>query len=204
VVSCGGSVTTPTTQPAPVPTDDPEPVTTQTMLAGTALGGTLPYGSRVTVKAGVTTADSGQALVNVPVSVCLRAAPATTDRCSTLTTDAGGSVGYTLTLQGRTSVYVRYAGSTTTAASKSATATYRVMPKVTPHGGRRQVTAAVAPGTALLTLDRWTGHAWKTVRTIRAAAGRATFARLPAGQYRVRTAATATLLATVSPTVRAT
>jgi type VII secretion-associated serine protease mycosin len=207
LVTCGESTPTtePTTQPTTTPTTAPAaPVATR--LALTTSGGQYGYGSKVTVKARLVQAGNGSALSGVAADLCVKAAPAGSFRCTAATTAADGSVGITLTLQGLTSVYVSYAGSDAAAAATSATATYRVNPKLTPKGGRGVVTATVLPGGGRsVTLDRWNGKTWQAVKSAKstgAATGKVSFTKLKAGSYRVRTAATSTLVAVASAPVR--
>ena len=202
VVTCPGQPT-PNIDPTPTPTPTTPVATATRLIAG---GGTFGYRSKVTASARVVTAAAGKAVANAPVSVCVAAVPTAVFRCTTLTTGADGSVRYTLTLQGQTALYVSYPGSPTTGRSRSATATYRVTPRLTPHGTRGVLTAEVTPGGGRwVALDRWTGRTWSPVTSAKATGstvGQVRFGKLRGGWYRVRTTAAGALAASASVSVR--
>ncbi|GAA3393101.1 S8 family serine peptidase [Cryptosporangium minutisporangium] len=185
--------TKPTTTPTATPTTTPRPpapvATAFTLTSGR--GKTVSAGTSVTVTATLTSGSNRAPLRNAPIQLCVRTAPATAFTCQNTQTDLSGVAQYNASLSATTSVYFTFAGTSSTKASKTATAAHPVtagVSLVNPSSGTLAVTVTPA-ASQLVTLDRWTGKTWSRVASTKVStAGQASFTGLKAATYRVRVA----------------
>ncbi|TQS39544.1 S8 family peptidase [Cryptosporangium phraense] len=184
--------------------DGSSPTVATAFRLASGAGSTVVAGTRVTVRATLTDASTGEAIGGSAVSVCVRTLPAPTLRCTATTTAATGAVTWTGIATGTTTVYFTHDADATTTASSTATATYTATAKTTLRAGKGTLTATVTPATRQgVTLDRWSGKTWVKVSTkTSSAAGVASFTKLKPATYRVRVAAGTATAASTSTSAR--
>ncbi|MEV4280100.1 S8 family serine peptidase [Actinoplanes xinjiangensis] len=203
------SHTTATPTPAPsIPTETPSlppatsppttpPVLVKPVVTANVTAKTVRYGTKVQVV--FTVKANGRAWARKTVQVCDAAG------CRTRTTSASGAVtSDAYTVKGRYAVHLKVPATTTSTAVTSAASTFKAGAAVsaTRHSRtamRVKITGAVGQ---TVRIQRLSGKAWVTVKTVRATAN-VTVSGLAARQrYRVVVMATDTIGAATSPTVR--
>ena len=198
---------TPTTTNAPVATSTPTSPSVDVTVSKLAASASVVWaGHSVTLTGLVLDATTALPVANAPVQLCA-VTRYSTPSCSSMTTDANGTVVGVARPTRRTTYWLSFAGSDTLAPSTSPMRAVQVRATGRLHSGHVNghllIDASLTPARGQsVRLQRLTSHGWVAVRLTSASRALLVFSRLPQGVYRMVISAGLDVLGSTTATLR--